>query len=144
QRTVRDPLDGDGEQPAGGHAGDQGEDQDERPGQAVEQPDALEAEEELDADEGAHDEDLGVREVNELEHPIDHRVAQRDQRVHEPEDDAVEEDLRENVDEELEVHTLETRGGRELPARPSPSTASSPTLLLFGRGDGQLLDDPFG
>src|SRR3989454_5018648 len=111
QRTVRDPLDGDGVQRSRGHAGVQGEQQGEPSGEAVEQPDALEAEEELDADEGAHDEDLGVREVDELEHPVDHRVAQRDQRVHEAEDDAVEEDLREDAEEERVVHTLETRGG---------------------------------
>src|SRR5437773_3907348 len=138
QRTIGDPLDGDGEQPARGHAGDQSEEQDERPGEAVEQPDALEAEEELDADEGAHDEDLGVREVDELEHPVDHRVAQRNQRVHEAEDDAVEEDLREDAEEERVVHTLETRGGpgafRDRASRPAPRRLPSRPLRYFFSG----------
>src|SRR5262249_39014979 len=55
------------------------------------------------AHERAGDEDLGVGEVDELEHAVDHRVAERDQGVHEAEDEAVEDDLGEDADQELEI-----------------------------------------
>ena len=55
--------------------------------------------------EGADHEDLAVGEVQELEDPVDHRVAERDQRVDAPERQAVDELL----DEEVEVH-----GGKSL------------------------------
>src|SRR5256885_2161803 len=50
------------------------------------------------------DEDLGVGKVDELEHAVHHRVAERDERVHEAEQEAVEQDLRKDRDEEFEVH----------------------------------------
>src|SRR5881409_2016191 len=65
----------------------------EGPGQAIEQARALEPEHDLDADERPDDEDLRVREIDELEHAVDHRVAQRDEGVHETEDEAVQQDL---------------------------------------------------
>ncbi len=114
QRTVGDPLHRDGEQPAGGHAGDEDQQEHERPGKTVEEPDALQAEKDLDADEGAEDEDLGVREVDELEDAVDHRVAERDEGVHETESDAVEKYLRKDPDQKLDVHVL----GRKRPRGP--------------------------
>ena len=81
QRPVGDPLDGDRQQRARGHAGPEHGRSTSGQGRLSSTPGALEAEEDLDADEGAQDEDLRVREVDELEHPVDHRVAERDQRA---------------------------------------------------------------
>jgi len=47
------------------------------------------------ADEGADHEDIGVGEINEAQHAVDHRVAERDERVDRPEGKAVEELLEE-------------------------------------------------
>src|SRR6266511_769571 len=51
----------------------------------------------------AHSEIFIVGEVNELEDAVHHRVAQRDQGVHEAEDDAVEQNLREDADQKFDV-----------------------------------------
>src|SRR5258708_5691543 len=47
------------------------------------------------ADEGADHEDVGVREIDEAQHAIDHRVAKRDERIDGPEGQAVKELLKE-------------------------------------------------
>src|SRR5205807_7226744 len=71
---------------------------------------------------------------------VDHRVAQRDQRVHEAEENAVEEDLREDADEELEVHAISA--WRRAAGRPGPPCRASSGLFLGGGcGDRELLDD---
>src|SRR5438309_2328483 len=114
---------------AGQHAAQHHAQEHERPRQRLEEARALQAEEDLDAHEGADDEDLGVREVDELEHAVDHRVAQRDERVHETEQEAVEQDLRKDPDEEFEVHGT-VGGGAPVdhPATPPQRrlTSSSP------------------
>ena len=50
------------------------------------------------ADEGAHHEDLAVREVDELQDPVDHRIAERDERDHRPLGDAREQGATEVVE----------------------------------------------
>jgi glutamyl-tRNA reductase len=50
---------------------------------------------EVVAEEGADHEDIRVREVNEAQHAVDHRVAERDERVDGAERQAVEELLEE-------------------------------------------------
>ena len=99
-------------------------------------------------DEGAHHEDLGVGEVDELEHAVDHRVPEGDEGVHEAEDETVEEDLREDPDEELEVQQLEIHrsvaGGSKRLLGPFEAALPGPRYGYFlpsGGGDGELLDD---
>src|SRR5712692_5386875 len=104
QRPVGGALHQHGQRSAPGHTGHQDEQQHEHPRQRVEQPRTLEAEQDLDPDECPDDEDLRVGEVDELEHAVHHGVAEGDQRVHEAEDDAVEQNLREDVDQELKVN----------------------------------------
>jgi hypothetical protein len=104
QRPIRDALDRDGQGGAGQHPGHEHANQDERPGNGLEQAAGAERQENLDAHERPEDEDLRVREVDELEYSVDHRVAERDEGVHEAEDDAVEEDLGKDREEKLEVH----------------------------------------
>ena len=111
QRAIRDAFDGDRQQAAPRHADEEGQQEHERPRDGVERAKALQPKEELDADERADDEDLGVGEVDELQHAVHHRVAEGDQRVHESQDDAVEDDLREDIDEELEIHALAAGAG---------------------------------
>src|SRR5206468_11892259 len=106
----------------------------ERPGKTVEEPDALQAEKDLDADEGAEDEDLGVREVDELEDAVDHRVAERDEGVHEAESDAVEKYLRKDPDQKLDVHILGRKvggGGRRGPLQLLDDLVGAPVLRLL-------------
>ena len=57
---------------------------------------ALQQQEHLDADESAQNEDLAMGKIDKLQDPVDHRVAQSDERVHETQHDAVEQNLREN------------------------------------------------
>ena len=92
------------ERTAGEHPGDHDTQEHERPWCRVEYAAGLKRKQKLDADEGADDEDLGVGEVDEFQDAVDHRVTERDQRVHEAEQEAVEQDLREDPDEEFEVH----------------------------------------
>src|SRR5439155_4805261 len=58
---------------------------------------------------GTHDEDLGVGEIEELEDAVHHRVTERDQGVHEAENDAVEQYLREDTDQQFVIHALSAR-----------------------------------
>ncbi len=126
QRAVGDALHGDGEEPTRQHADQQHHDQHEERREDLEQPHGLEGEEHLHAHEGAHHEDLGVGEVDELEHTVHHGVPERDQGVHEAQDQAVEEDLREDPDEEIEVHgTPTTKKGEGPLTGPSPSRVHS-------------------
>src|SRR5262249_20415826 len=146
ERTIRDPLDEDRQAAADRHAGDENHDQHDDPGEGIEQPGALQAQEDLDSDERAGDEDLAVREVDELQHAVHHRVAERDERIHEPENESVEEDLGKDADEELPFHRrgdLRARmagGARAPPLRRMTAWRWLRLLALWSR-DGQLLDD---
>jgi hypothetical protein len=68
----------------------------------IEQPGALQEQHDFDADESAQHEDLATGEVDKLQHAVDHRVAQGDQRVHEAQDDAIQEDLREDFQRDFQ------------------------------------------
>src|SRR2546426_490308 len=113
------------------------DDDDDRPGETLEKPNALEPEHDLDPDEGADDEDLGVGEVDELEDSVHHRVAQRDQGVHESEDDTVEQNLREDADQKFDVHALCAR--RPERARAGAAMVSCLTILLSPHFPGSSL-----
>src|SRR5205823_9071806 len=138
QGPVGDSLDADRERGAPGHAGDEDQDEHERPRQGLEEARALERQEDLDADERADDEDLGVGKVDEFEDAVDHRVAERDERVHEAEDDAVEEHLREDADEQRVVHAMAgTRAGRGPPdpvGSEAPGDVPSRSIVFYLEG----------
>ena len=61
---------------------------------------AAEPAEDAPADEGADHDDVAVREVQELQDPVDEREPERDERVDAPERDPVDEEL----DELVPVH----------------------------------------
>ena len=94
QRPVGEALDREAEQPRAEHrddehAGHQQRDRDRRVQRAAQERQHAEA------DEGADHVDVAVGEVQELQDPVDHRVAQRDQRVEAAEDDPVDGQLEE-------------------------------------------------
>ena len=57
---------------------------------------ALQQQHHFDADERAQHKDLAMGEVDELEDAVNHRIAERDQRVHEAQNETVQEYLRED------------------------------------------------
>src|SRR5262249_47193997 len=102
-----------------------------------EQPDRLEREQDLHSDEGASDEDLRMREVDELEHAVHHRVPERDERIHEAEDETIQEDLREDADQECPVHRpsfLEERSAGGAGERPSCEGSDRSAAYFFASG----------
>src|SRR5207253_10442594 len=102
------------------------EEEQEDGGHPVEEGGVLEAQEDLDAHEGAGDEDLRMGEVDEFEHAVHHRVAERDESVHEAEDQAVEQDLGKDPEEEREVHRVDAEGDEGGGGRAA--------LYIFGAG----------
>ena len=96
ERPVGEALDRHAEHGAARHRGERDQDEQEPDrdhgvGRAAEQLERAEA------DERAHHEDVAVGEVEELEDPVDERVAERDQRVDASEREAVQRQLDERV-----------------------------------------------
>ena len=83
ERSIDDPFDEDVEEPDDRHREHEGTDQEEREeGQVVDRPAlAHDPAEEDHGHERADHEDVAMGEVDELDDPVDHRVAERDQRV---------------------------------------------------------------
>ena len=95
KRPVGETLDHDAEHRAADHRG--GEHQREQQGDAhVRRRSAAKRTQREEADVRADHVDVAVREVEELEDPVDHRVAERDQRV-EAADGQPSDELREEV-----------------------------------------------
>ena len=63
---------------------------------------ALQHQKNLHADKRTEDKDFAVREVNELQDAVNHGVAQSDQSIHEAQDDAVHQNLRQDFECELQ------------------------------------------
>ena len=93
------------------HAEDEQRDRDRRVERAAQER------QDAEADERADHVDVAVREVEQLEDPVDHRVAQRDQRVDAPEDDP--------VHRQLEVERPAGASARSRPRRPSRRRAAA-------------------
>ncbi len=87
-----------------------------------------------EADVGADHVHVAVREVQELQDPVDHRVAQRDERVDAPERQAVDEELDEFVDAHFAKRDSVTNDVRpdSLPGRTSSRSVplTQPTSLI--------------
>jgi hypothetical protein len=127
ERPVREALDRNPED-AGAehrheeHQGDQQPDRDHRIERAAERgQDAV-------ADEGADHEHVAVGEVQQLEDPVDQRVAQGDQGVHAPERHAVDGELDEDVPVDREDH-----GARLKHVRPAARRRAGRKSLLQAR-----------
>ena len=123
QGPVGHPLHRCRQQPADQHPGEQKQDQDQEGREIPQDAVGLQPQQDLDPDEGADHEDLAVGEVDELQHPINHRVAEGDQGVHEPQDEAVQNHLGKDADHERNIHRTspwKKRGGAEVgPSRRS-------------------------
>ncbi len=104
KRTVRHPLDTSRQEPARQHAQQERHEHEEKRRPCLEDAVGLEPQQDLDTHEGSDDEDLRVGEVDELEDAVHHGVPEGDQGVHEAEGDAVEQDLREDAEQDFEVH----------------------------------------
>ena len=96
QRPVGEALDDDAEQPGPDHRREEHE-RDHQPDREHRIRGAARDGEHAVADEGADHVDLAVGEVQELEDPVHHRVAKRDQRVHAAEREPVDQLLNEEV-----------------------------------------------
>ncbi len=71
--------------------------------QRRQQAGALQQQQHLDADESAENKYFAMGKIDELQHPIDHGVAQGDERVHETQHDAVEQNLGENFQRDFQA-----------------------------------------
>ena len=114
ERPVGEALDRDAEHGAARHRGerDQHEQQPERDDGVGRPAEQLER---AEADERADGEDVAVGEVEELEDPVDERVAERDERVHAAERETVERQLDERVHAGARVYNR--RSGAARPSR---------------------------
>src|SRR5207249_5265160 len=102
KRAIGHSLQCHGCQPADHHAGDDHEKEDEGRRPCCQLSSALQHQENLHADKRTEDKDFAVREVNELQDAVNHGVAQSDQSIHEAQNDAVHQNLRQDFECELQ------------------------------------------
>src|SRR5262249_11818427 len=88
ERSVGEPFHGDPQATRSEHRREEGEDE-ERDERQTRRERRAQAGEDAVAEEGSYHVDVAVGEVQQLQNPVDHRVAERDQRIQAPEDDPV-------------------------------------------------------
>jgi len=103
QRTVGDALQSHRREPADDHPGKEHQEENESGVNRGQTSRGLKPQQDLHPDEGADDEDLAVSEINELQDAVHHGIAQGDERVHEAQDDPIDEHLEKYAEREIHL-----------------------------------------